>query len=75
MLGRLLNGSLWNSERHWSPMDYNVGLPTTAGVNINPQESLTIPAVFCAVDLLASHMAMLPLPVYRRLSDDDLHRS
>ncbi len=50
-------------DRWFSPM---LGEPTRAGPTVNEEESLTISAVFRAVDLLASHLAMLPLPVFRQ---------
>ena len=58
------------------------GMPTQAGPRVDEHEALTLPAVFRAVDLLASHLAMLPLPVFRttgpdsreRLEDHPVHR-
>lgn len=61
-----------SNKRSWSPLDdrYYVSWmsgPTKAGVSIDEQTSLQVIAVYACVNLLASTIASLPLPVYRRL--------
>ena len=69
-------GAMWLSSgttaHGWENM-----LParTQAGISVNEEKSLTLPAIFRAVDSLASHLAMLPLPVYRRLENGDRERA
>lgn len=53
--------------------------PTRAGPVVDEEKSLTIPALFRAVDNLCSHTAMLPLPVIEQTGPktkerDPLHR-
>lgn len=50
------------------------GGKTNAGVEVNEQEALTLPAVFRAVYLLGAHLAMLPAPVMERITDDKRKR-
>lgn len=66
MLGRLLEMAepAWD-ERHWPPP---FARPTLAGPKVETQESLTVPALFCGVNLLAGIMGSLPLPVLERIS-------
>ena len=42
---------------------------TSSGITVNPQKSLTIGAVFQAVNLISGDVAKLPLNVYRRRPD------
>ena len=48
-------------------MDRSGSVASHAGVPVSEERSLTLPAVFCAIDLAASHMAMLPCPVIQRV--------
>lgn len=50
------------------------GRKTRSGTVINEQECLSISAVFRAVDLLASHLAMLPLPIFKVTGEDERNR-
>jgi HK97 family phage portal protein len=54
-------------EKKWN--EWQRGLPTAAGTRINETSSLTISALFAAVNFLASTFASLPVSVYRRLPD------
>jgi len=53
-------------------LDDGVGAKTRAGPEVNAHNSLTLPAVFRAVDTLASHWAMLPCRVLRRTGPDSV---
>ncbi|MFQ5625856.1 MAG: phage portal protein, partial [Methyloligellaceae bacterium] len=46
-----------------------VGEQTSAGVRVGEETALSLPALFCALNLMSSIMATLPWPVYRRLPD------
>ena len=61
-----------NTARGWEDL---IPHKTQAGIGVNEEKALTLPAVFRAVDSLASHLAMLPLPVYRRLENGDRERA
>lgn len=67
MLGRLLATAepALDDERFWPPF---FSRPTLAGPRVETQESMTLPAVFCGVNLLANIMGTLPLPVLERMS-------
>lgn len=52
-----------------------VGAQTNAGVPVSESSSLKFSAVFRAVDLLAKHIAMLPLHVYERTGDRTKRRA
>lgn len=43
------------------------GWTTATGVNVTPDKSLEVTAVFACVRILAETVASLPLPIYRRL--------
>ncbi len=67
MLGRLLEtAEPVFDERYWSPSPF--ARPTLAGPKVETQESLTVPALFCGVNLLAGIIGSLPLPVLERIS-------
>lgn len=55
--------STWD-ERYWRPANV-FAQPTLAGPKVEAEESMTIPAMFAALNLLSGLMAMLPLPVIR----------
>ena len=64
MLSRILEvDSTWD-ERNWHPGGM-FGQPTLAGPKVDAEKSMTIPAMFAALNLLSGLMAMLPLPVIR----------
>lgn len=58
-------GSSGNGARHWP--HYPAGVPTKSGTIVTEQTAMTLPAVFCAVDLLASTMASLPVHAFQRV--------
>ena len=51
-------------------MDRTGTVSSHAGLPVSEERSLTLPAVFCAIDLAASHMAMLPCPAMRRIDPE-----
>lgn len=51
-------------EKYWQPGGM-FAEPTLAGPKVSTEEAMTVPAIFCAINLLASLMAMLPLPVIK----------
>jgi len=54
-------------EKKWN--DWNRGPMTAAGTRVNEVSSLTISALFAALNFLASTFATLPKSVFRRLPD------
>lgn len=72
MLGRLLernDSSTRASTGSWWPVNNANAVRSHAGPDVSEHNSLTLPAIFRAVDLLASHLAMLPLPVMKRIDE------
>lgn len=71
MIGRALTTKIPRRPRvgaeTWWPVDRSGTVASHAGVPVSEERSLTLPAVFCAIDLAASHMAMLPCPVIQRV--------
>jgi len=60
-------------RRTWSPLDdrFYVSFlsgPTKSGVAVDEETSLQVIAVYACVNLLASSIASLPLPLYKRLT-------
>lgn len=47
---------------------------TLAGPKVNEEKALSLPAVFQAVNLLASHVAMLPVHVFERIDESTKRR-
>ncbi|MGE3623701.1 MAG: phage portal protein [Bdellovibrionales bacterium] len=43
----------------------SVGRKTNAGVSVNTSNAMSLPAVYCAVGILADALAMLPVDVYK----------
>ncbi len=74
MLGRLVQFHAGGYDdgfgEHTSSLSHGYSLPTVAGPVVNTEESMTLPAVFCAVDTLASLIAMLPRAVLEREGED-----
>jgi len=64
MLSRILEVDSALDERYWRTGGV-FAQPTLAGPKVEAEESMTIPAIFCALNLLSGLMAMLPLPVIR----------
>jgi HK97 family phage portal protein len=63
----------------WSTKDpalarYFGGAPVSAGVSVNEQTALTYSAVWAAVHLISSHIAGVPLPLYKRLPNGGKER-
>jgi hypothetical protein len=73
LLGRLLTGSLQAttpgpSDDYWyQPVD---GVMTASGLKVGPEGAQKLSAWYRGRDILATVLAMLPLPVYRRLPND-----
>ena len=77
MLGRLLernDSSTRASTGSWWPINNANAVHSHAGPDVSEHNSLTLPAIFRAVDLLASHLAMLPLPVMQRIDEGTRER-
>lgn len=76
-LARILSGGLMASTP--GPTDdfwySNPGSMSAAGVKVNPEQAETFSAFYRGVWLLSSAVAMLPLPVYRRLPDGGKERA
>lgn len=53
----------------------SVGWDTATGVDVSPDKSLQVSAVFACVRILAETVASLPLLVYRRLGNDGKTRA
>ena len=78
MIGRALTTRTPHRPRvgaeTWWPVDRSGTVGSHAGVPVSEERSLTLPAVFCAIDLAASHMAMLPCPVIQRTGPQTTER-
>lgn len=76
MIGHCLQAALSTADRnaaHW--LTNSVGSrETKAGILVNDETALTLSGIFRAVDNIASHLAMLPLPVFKRLDGTDRER-
>lgn len=79
MIGRLLQFDNTLDDHHFHPRAF--AHSTQAGPRVDVLESMTLPAMFCALNSLATHIAMLPLPVLRKTGpkkwerdeDDNVH--
>ena len=72
MLGRLLerkSNSPRASTGSWWPINTANAVHSHAGPDVSEHNSLTLPALFRAIDFLASHLAMLPWPVQQRINE------
>lgn len=56
------------SENRWL-IDFLGGQPTSAGIHVTEEKSLTLPAVWSAVTRISSTVSSLPLHVYQRDSE------
>lgn len=77
MIGRLIQiGAQTSTLRNpagWLT-DALTGGQTLAGTVVNEETALSLSGIFRAVDNLASHLAMLPLPVFERTGENEKQR-
>ncbi len=66
-------------KRKWNPTDDryydDFGVETNSGARVDEARALNYSAVYRAISLLSNTVAMLPLPVYRRLDNSEKERS
>lgn len=66
-------------RRKWNPTDdryyKDLGVETNSGARVDVDRALNYSAVYRAISLLSNTVAMLPLPVYRRLDNSEKERS
>jgi HK97 family phage portal protein len=71
------------TDKSWSLADaspellalFSGGASTSAGVSVGPESALRVPAVACAVRVVAEAVALLPIVVYERGSNGDRQRA
>lgn len=74
-LGQVVAGRV-SAYSDWDDFWYNdAGVMTFSGTKVTPKSALAISAVWRCVNLLASTIAGLPLPVYRKLGDGGKERA
>lgn len=68
-LGRVLSrASLPWSDESWEAF-HSIGQRTLSGVQITPDNALTITAVYCAINRISTDISCLPLRCYRQRKD------
>lgn len=68
-IGRVVNKVDVRDPEIWSPIFWPEGAPTTSGVSITPESSMTLSAVYKAVTILSQAIGSLPLQVFQRIGN------